>query len=128
MRMRFLIIVGTLIGAVLGAYLGYILNGAFPYEVLAGGLVVAILLTVFELIKLGRGRTKTDLPESDKRVIDQLFRYFAYASHVFIAILIIGIIVFTMLGNETISIFYVWVLLFLYVLVAGIGGFFVKGR
>lgn len=126
MRMRFLIIVGTLIGAMLGAYLSYIVNGEFPYEVLAGGLTVTILLTVFELIKLSR--RKADLPESDKRVIGQIFRYFAYASHVFIAILIIGLIVFTMLGNETIPIIYVWVLLFLYVVITGIGGFFVKGR
>ncbi len=50
----FFIITCTFIGAVLGSFLGYFFQGEFPYEVLTGGLVATIILTVIEVVKQKR--------------------------------------------------------------------------
>ncbi|MGM8212820.1 hypothetical protein ACLIBH_08500 [Virgibacillus sp. W0430] len=122
----YIIIIGTLIGAVLGSLLVYLFQGEFPYEVLAGGLAVAIILTVLQLIK--QKRKKDNLPEADERVVYNVFRFFAYSSHITLAVLFIGLAVFTLLGYESISILYVWVLFFAYIWITGIGGLIMKRR
>ncbi|MFD1205227.1 hypothetical protein ACFQ38_08930 [Sporosarcina contaminans] len=122
----FFIITCTFMGAVLGSFLVYYFQGEFPYEVLTGGLVAAVILTIVELIK--QKRKKDNLPEADERVIRNVLRFFAYASHIFLAILFIALGVFTLLGNETISIFYLWIFFFSYIWIVGIGAFIIKRR
>ncbi len=50
----FFIITCTFIGVVLGSFLFYFIQDEFPYEVLTGGLVATIILTVIEVIKQKR--------------------------------------------------------------------------
>ncbi|MEI3605217.1 hypothetical protein SPD48_05890 [Pseudogracilibacillus sp. SE30717A] len=122
----FFIITCTFLGAVLGSFLIYFFQGEFPYEVLIGGLIATIILTVIEVIK--QKVKKDNLPEADERVIHNVFRFFAYASHIFLAILFIALAVFTLLGNESISILYLWIFFFSYVWIVGIGAFIIKRR
>lgn len=122
----FFIITCTFMGAVLGSFLVYFFQGEFPYEVLTAGLIVAVILTIIEVIK--QKRKRDNLPEADERVIRNVFRFFAYASHLFLAILFIALAVFTFLGNESISIFYLWIFFFSYIWIVGIGVFFIKRR
>ncbi|MBA4538604.1 hypothetical protein H1Z61_16095 [Bacillus aquiflavi] len=123
---QFFIIICTFIGVILGSFLVYFFQGEFPYEVLAGGLVVTIILTIIEVMK--QIRKKDNLPEADERIIHNVFRFFAYASHLSLAILFIALAVFTLLGKESISIFYLWIFFFSYLLIVAIGAFFIKRR
>ncbi|MFO1441950.1 hypothetical protein KDN24_01660 [Bacillus sp. Bva_UNVM-123] len=122
----FFIITCTFIGAVLGSFLVYIYQGEFPYEVLTGGLVATIILTVVQVIK--QKRKKDNLPEADERVVHNISSLFAYASHISLAILFVALAVFTFLGNESISIFYLWIFFFSYIWIVGIGALIVKRR
>ncbi|MGM8366381.1 hypothetical protein ACLIBG_13010 [Virgibacillus sp. W0181] len=122
----YFVIIGTLIGAGLGALLVYLFQGEFPYEVLAGGLAAAIILTIIQLVK--QKRKKDNMPEADERVIHNVSRFFAYASHIALAVLFLGIAVFTLLGYESIPILYLWILFFAYIWIAGIGGIVTKRR
>lgn len=114
------------VGFTLGSFLVYFMKGIFPYEVLAGSVVMALVLMFVEWFK--RKRKNNRLPEADERVIQNISRYFAYTSHVFLAILFIGLAVLTLLENETISLTYLWVFAFAYLFIASVGGFIVKRR
>jgi len=122
----FFIIFCTFIGAALGSFLVYFFQGEFPYEVLTAGLVAAVILTVIQIIK--QKRKKNNLPDADERVIRNIFRFFAFASHITLAILFIALGMFTLLGNESISILYLWILFFTYIWIVGIGTFIIKVR
>lgn len=122
----FFIIACTLIGAGLGSFLVYFFEGEFSYEVLSGGLIAAIILTVIEIIK--QKRKKDNIPEADERVARNIFHFFAYTSHIFLAVLFIALSVFTLLGNESISILYLWIFAFSYIWIAGIGALIIKKR
>lgn len=101
--MPFFIIAGTVVGFSLGSFLFYLFKGEFPYEVLVGSLAMAIVLAIVEILR--QGRKKDNLPDADERVIRNIFNYFAYTSHIFLAVLFIGIAVLTLFENETISVF-----------------------
>lgn len=93
---------------------------------LQAGLIVSVILTLIEVIK--QKRKKDNLPEADERVIRNVFRFFAYTSHIFLAILFIALGVFTLLENDSISIFYLWIFFFSYIWIVGIGTFIIKRR
>jgi len=120
------IIACTLLGAILGSFLVYYFQGAFPYEVLAAGLITALFLTLIQVIK--QKQKKDTVPETDERVAKNIFRFFAYMSHGFLGILFISLGVFTLLGNESISIFYLWILFFSYIWIVGIGALIIKRK
>lgn len=122
----FFIIGCTLIGAVLGSFLVYCFQGAFLYEILIAGLIVAAGLSGVEMIK--QKRKKDNIPDSDERVARNVFRLFTYISYIFLAILFITVGVLTLLGNETIEIIYLWIFFFLYIWIAGLGVLIIKRR
>ncbi|SFK62360.1 hypothetical protein SAMN04488569_10599 [Marinilactibacillus piezotolerans] len=122
----YFIISCTLIGAILGSFLVYYFKGEFPYEVLTGGIVATLFLTVIEVIK--QKKKKNNVPEADERVIKNISRFFAYASHIFLGILFISLGVFTLLDKESISIFYLWILFFSYIWISGIGALIIKRK
>ncbi|MUV37835.1 hypothetical protein JNUCC1_01641 [Lentibacillus sp. JNUCC-1] len=123
---QYFVIICTLIGTALGSFLVYLFQGEFPYEVMAGGLAAAIILTIIQLVK--HKRKKDNLPEADERVIHNVFRFLAFASHITLAVLFIGLAVFTLLGYDAIPMLYLWILFFVYIWVAGIGGLVIKRR
>lgn len=124
--MPIFLMVCIFLGSVLGATLTYIFQGEFPYEVIVGALVATGILTIIHLSK--QKRKKNQVPEADERVIRNIFHFFAYSSHISLAVLFIGIAVFTLLGNESISIFYLWIFFFAYIWTVGIGAIITKSR
>lgn len=114
------------IGTVLGTLLVYFIQGEFPYEVFAGGTTAVIILIIIELIKQKR---KTDnMPETDERVTQNVFNFMAYGSHIFIAVLFIGLAAYTVLGSDAIPTLYLWILFFSYIVIVGFGGIIIKRR
>lgn len=116
----------TFLGAFLGSFLIYYFQGEFPYEVLTSGLIAVLILTIIQVVK--QKQKKDTVPEIDERVIRNIFHFFAYTGHVFTGILFISLGVFTLLGKESISIFYLWILFFSYIWIAGIGVLIIKRK
>lgn len=84
-------IICTLIGILLGSIILYYVQGDLPYEVITGGVIAATVLIIIQVLKIKF--KKNNLPETDERVAKNIFRYFAYTSHVFLAILFIALAV-----------------------------------
>lgn len=115
----YFIIACTFLGALLSSFLIYYFQSEFPYEILIAALVASVILMIIQVVK--QKRKKDNLPEADERIIQNIFRLFAYTSHIVLAILFVSLGVFTLLGNESISIFYLWILFFSYIWIVGIG-------
>lgn len=122
--MPFLLITGTVLGFTLGSFLVYWFSGEFPYEVLAGSLVMGLVLTVIEIIKCRRDNNH--LPEVDERIVRNVFHFSAYTSHFFIVVLFVVLATFTLLGREAIPIFYLWIFALVYLFISAIGSFIVR--
>ncbi|WP_054859624.1 hypothetical protein [Gracilibacillus sp. JCM 18860] len=52
--------------SVLGSFLYYLFQDEFPHEVIVGGLLALIILSIIEVIK--QKRKKDNLPEADERM------------------------------------------------------------
>lgn len=114
------------IGTVLGTFLVYFIKDEFPYEVLAGGATAVLILIIIELIK--QKRKKDNVPETDERVTQNVFKFMAYGSHIFITVLFIGLTVFTLLESDAIPILYLWIFFFAYIVIVGLGGLIIKRK
>src|SRR5690625_3083679 len=98
--------------------------GGFPMEVWTSGAVVVAGLTIYEIIK--QGQKKSDLQEADERTMWNMSRFFAFLSHTYMAILFVSLGVFFIMGMESIPLLYVWLFMFSYIWVAGIGILIIK--
>ncbi|MFD1416879.1 hypothetical protein [Oceanobacillus jeddahense] len=123
----FLGIIGSLVGVVLGSSLYYFFQGEeFPYDVLLGGITGAIIIAVF--VWRMKKRKKDNTPEADERVKHNVFRFSAYASHLSLVILFLGLTVITLFGIESVSIMYLWIFFFAYIWITGIGTVIARRR
>ncbi|GEN87303.1 hypothetical protein MKY30_00050 [Oceanobacillus sp. FSL W8-0428] len=91
-----------------------------------GGLTGAIILAVFAFIKYKRKKDNT--PEADERVKHNIFRFSAYVSYVSLAVLFMGIFIFSLLGAESVSIAYLWIFFVAYIWITGIGTVIARKR
>lgn len=122
----YFIILCTFVGALLGSLIYYFVEGEVPYEVLTAGAIVAVVLTIIQVIK--QSRKKDNIPEADERVIRNIFYYFAYTSHITLALIFIALGVYTVMGQEVIELFHLWLFFFTYLIVVGIGAMVVVRR
>lgn len=125
MQLHF-IIACVFLGVVLGSFLIYFSQGEFPYVGLVVGLIVAVILTIIEVLK--QNNQKDHVPKADAKTIRNVFRFFAYTSHISLAVLIIGVTVFMYFEKVSISIYYLWLFIFAYLCIVGIGGLIVKRK
>lgn len=96
--------------AILESLLLYFIKGKFPYEVLAGGLAAIIILIIIEVIK--KKSKKDDVPEVDERVNHNILTSL-YIARISLGHFSVGMI-FTMIGNESMPLVYLWVFAFIY--------------
>lgn len=122
--MPFFIIICTFLGAVLGTFLIYIVQGEFSYEVLMAYFIATTFLLIITFIK--RKLRKNNVPEADERVVQNIFKLFAYTSHIFLAVLFLALGIITLLGKESIPVLYLWIAFFSYIWIVGIGGIIVR--
>ena len=114
------------IGAFIGSAVINYLQGDVPYEVIVGFVVASVMLTIIQMVK--QKLKKDRLPEVDERVAKNVSKFFAYSSHITLGLVVVGLAVVTALGDEAISIYYLWVLFILYLWVVSIGTFILKRR
>lgn len=114
------------IGALIGSAVINYLQGDVPYEVIVGFVVASVMLTIIQMVK--QKLKKDRLPEVDERVAKNVSKFFAYSSHITLGLVVVGLAVVTALGDEAISIYYLWVLFILYLWVVSIGTFILKRR
>lgn len=124
--MPFFMIGCILLGSILGSTLYYYFQSEFPYEIIVGCLISSIVLIFIEWLK--RKRKKDKLPEIDERITKNLSRFTAFASHITLMIIFVLLAIFTMLGTESISVSYLWILYFAYIWIVGIAVIVIKKR
>ncbi|MEZ2457664.1 hypothetical protein ACBR55_03585 [Salinicoccus roseus] len=122
----YFIIACGFIGATIGSFLAYFIQGEFPYSVLIGAAVASFVLCGIQFIK--QIRKKDRLPEADERTIKNLARYFAATSHLTVGVLFISLTAFTLIGYDSVPLLYLWILFFSYIWIGGIGAIIVKRR
>lgn len=125
-KMSLMSIVGILVGALIGAGLVYYFQGQFPIEVLAGAAIAAILLIIYQIIK--QSRKKNNIPEVDERVSHNMFRFLSICSHLAVLLLTLCITGYTAIGRDAIPLLPLWIIIFVYIWVSGIGLFVIKRR
>ncbi|MCT1905225.1 hypothetical protein [Oceanobacillus sojae] len=91
-----------------------------------GGITGAAIIAVFAWII--KRRKKDNTPEADERVKHNIFRFSAYASHISLAVLFLGIFIFSLVGVESVSITYLWIFFVAYIWVTGIGTVIARRR
>ncbi|WP_407371886.1 hypothetical protein [Carnobacterium sp.] len=107
-----------------GSFLVYYFQGEFPYEVFNGGLIITLLLAVIQVLK----QKKAIGTDGDERGIKNVLRLFSDTSPVFLVIFFIALGVYTLLGNKSISLFYLWNLFFSYIWIVGISALIGKRK
>lgn len=119
-RSPYFIISCTLVGS----FLVYYFQGEFPYEVFNGGLIITLLLIIIQVLK----QKKAAGSDVDERGVKNVLRLFSYTSPIFLVLFFIALGVYTLLGNKSISIFYLWNLFFSYIWIVGISALIVKRK
>ncbi|MCC4721847.1 hypothetical protein [Salinicoccus sp. RF5] len=125
-KSRLYMVLGIVGGMLLGSLVVYFIQGRFPIEVMAGATLAGFLLLLFEFF-IAR-HEKSDLPETDERISHNIFVFMSILSQAALAILVLGLSVFSLFGEESISIIYLWIFFLIYILVGSIGGIIVKNR
>lgn len=118
--------IAVLLGSILGQIFVYITEGNFSVAAVLGSLPVTIILVVINLIKIQRKKDKT--PEIDERTTNDLLKFYTYSSHIFLGLLFVSLAIISLIGIKNISTSYLWIIIFTYMCVSGVGALIVKNR
>lgn len=124
-NLTFMAVCGML-GAMIGLIIIYAITGEFNFSSLLGFLTAAAILIIINVIKVLVKKDNT--PETDERTRKNMLKFLLYASHIFIGTLFIALGIITILGIESISITYLWIIIIAYLWFSGIGGFIVSRK
>ncbi|WP_407371858.1 hypothetical protein [Carnobacterium sp.] len=108
----------------IGSFLVYYFKNEFPYELFTSGLIITLLLAVIQVLK----QKKAIDTDGDERAFKTILRLFSDTSPVFLIIFFIALGFYTLLGNKSISLFYLWNLFFSYIWIVGISALIVKRK
>lgn len=107
------------VGGLGGTILSQIIKGEFDLSISLGAVTAAIILFAIDLIRIWKKRDKT--PDFDEQTIDNILKYFAYASNVFILMALLLLSIITLTGVTSISISYLWIVIIAYLFIGGLG-------
>ncbi|AIF42906.1 hypothetical protein [Virgibacillus sp. SK37] len=113
-------------GAIIGLIIIYAITGEFNFSSLLGFITGATILFIINVIKVLVKNDNT--PETDERTRKNMLKFLLYASNIFIGVLFITLGIITILGMESISITYLWIIIIAYLWFSGIGGFIVSRK
>ena len=116
----------SMIGAILGITLVYIFRGHFNISALLGAFAGTMILIMINIIKVSL--KKNTLPEVDERTVKNISTFFLYSSHIFLLLLLIALTIITLMGGDSIQIIHLWIGIFAYLWISGIGALIVYRR
>lgn len=118
--------VGAFIGTILGQIIMYIIKGEFNFYATLASLSGVLILIVINIIIVYLKKDKT--PEIDERTISNMLKYIAYSSNIFLGLLLTALAVLSLIGVKDIAIKYLWITMFSYLWIVGIGGIIIRCR
>lgn len=114
------------IGGLFGMTLGQLITGKLNLGGVLGSLSAVLLFFIIDLV---RNRMKIDItPDFDERTRHNMLKYYVFIFHIFIGGAFLSLAVITSIGVEQISIYYLWILIFAYFMISGIGALIVSRR
>lgn len=113
-----------LIGVTIGQLFIYVTQGDFSTGSIVGALPITFILIIVNIIQVKRKNDKT--PELDERIEKNILKFCTYSAHVFIGLLFISLAVIEIMDVKSISLTYLWIIIFSYMIFIGIGTLIVK--
>ena len=104
----------------------YLVKGDFRLGSLLGSLTGLTIIALINGIYVYYKRVKT--PEIDERVRNNMIKYIAYASQIVFILFMVILTVVSFMGIKSISNFYLWIGVWVYMFIMGIGAMIVKFR
>lgn len=99
----------------------YLSTGEFDLSGVLGAVTGFIIIAIINIIIIKTKKDKT--PTIDERKMNNIKRFHAISPHIYLGIIVIGLIILSIIGVEVISITYLWLAVMLYLLLSGIGSF-----
>ncbi|MDM8101822.1 MULTISPECIES: hypothetical protein [Oceanobacillus] len=97
----------------------YLFTGQFDFSGLLGLLAGLFIIIIINIIIVKTKKDKT--PSIDERTLNNIKKFYAISPHIYLGIIIIGLIILSIKGMEVISITYLWAAVMLYLVLSGIG-------
>ena len=119
---RFMFIYGA-IGVIFGMILKMIIQQDYNLSTILGALTAAVILCGVDILRiwLTKNKTKDKTPDFDERTINNILKFYAYVSALFIGLLLILLSIVSYLNIESVSVIYLWLFIILYLNISGIG-------
>ncbi|GAA0323671.1 hypothetical protein ACFQ4Z_05910 [Oceanobacillus oncorhynchi subsp. oncorhynchi] len=96
----------------------YLFTSEFDFSGLLG-LLTGLFIIIINIIIVKTKKDKT--PSIDERTLNNIKKFYAFSPHIYLGIIIIGLIILSIMGMEVISITYLWAAVMLYLVLSGIG-------
>lgn len=96
----------------------YLFTSEFDFSGLLG-LLTGLFIIIINIIIVKTKKDKT--PSIDERTPNNIKKFYAFSPHIYLGIIIIGLIILSIMGMEVISITYLWAAVMLYLVLSGIG-------
>lgn len=96
----------------------YLFTSEFDFSGLLG-LLTGLFIIIINIIIVKTKKDKT--PSIDERTPNNIKKFYAISPHIYLGIIIIGLIILSIMGMEVISITYLWAAVMLYLVLSGIG-------
>lgn len=113
---------GGLIGMIFGSFIFNAGDFSAILGAATGFLIIFLINALFVKAK------KDNTPELDERTRGNMRNYYAIIGNVFMAILFIALTVLTYLGEDEVSISYLYIFVIAYMLISGVGALIVSKR
>ncbi|WP_200411309.1 hypothetical protein [Virgibacillus salexigens] len=114
------------IGVLVGTTITQLINGDLNLSGLLGTLTAALILFAIDIIRIRKKKDKT--PDFDERTISNMQKFYLYSSNIFMVVIFLSLAVITAMGIEQITISYIWIFVFSYFSISGIGALIVSKR
>lgn len=114
------------VGGLVGIMLGQLVKGDLETADFLGGLSGALLLIAINIFYVRSKKDKT--PEFDERTMDNMVKFYAYASNLFLGLVFVLLGIILSMDVESISVFYAWIAVVAYFAISGIGALVVSRK
>lgn len=113
-------------GGLIGMIFGSFIFNAGDLSAILGAATGFVIIFVINAVYVKSKKDKT--PELDERTRGNMRTYYAIIGNVFMAFLFFGVTVLTYLGEDQVSISYLFIFVIAYMVISGVGALIVSKR